>query len=368
MSDGDMIMTLAERTGWALCALYRRYGYMQYRMSKFEEYDLYGSNKDFLVSDAILTFTDLSGRLMALKPDVTLSIVRSSRDDLPGVQKVCYRENVYRASAGRDAFREILQAGLECIGPIDDYDVAEVLLLAAGSLRLISARSVLLLSHLDLVSAQLDRLGLPAAARQRALRFIAEKNLHDLAALCAANGADAAGLCRLLKTEGAPDEVLPRLAALGCDPAAVAQLRTLCGVLAANGLGDLVRLDFSVLNDTNYYNGVVFRGFVEGLPAGVVSGGQYDRLMARMGRRSRAIGFAVYLDALERMEDAPDDGEDMVLLYDEGADPAALSRAVKALTEKGVRVSAQRCAPAKRDYRTLARWNGSEVESLDEHA
>ena len=29
--------------------LYRKYGYSQYKMSKFEEYDLYVRNKDFLV-------------------------------------------------------------------------------------------------------------------------------------------------------------------------------------------------------------------------------------------------------------------------------------------------------------------------------
>ena len=74
--------------------LYRRYGYLPYKMSKFEEYDLYVRNKSFLVSDNILTFTDIDGKLMALKPDVTLSIVKNSRD-IPGhVQRLYYDENV----------------------------------------------------------------------------------------------------------------------------------------------------------------------------------------------------------------------------------------------------------------------------------
>ena len=38
-------------------------------MSKFEEYDFYAVNKDFLVSDSVITFTDTNGKLMALKPD-----------------------------------------------------------------------------------------------------------------------------------------------------------------------------------------------------------------------------------------------------------------------------------------------------------
>lgn len=63
-----------ERAIFVLRSLYSKYGYSYYKMSKFEEYDLYVRNKDFLVSDSVITFTDTNGRLMALKPDVTLSI------------------------------------------------------------------------------------------------------------------------------------------------------------------------------------------------------------------------------------------------------------------------------------------------------
>ena len=70
-----------ERVTLALRGLYERYGYKKYRMSKFEEYDFYTKNKDFLSSQEIITFTDLDGKLMALKPDVTLSIVKNTRAD-----------------------------------------------------------------------------------------------------------------------------------------------------------------------------------------------------------------------------------------------------------------------------------------------
>ena len=73
-------------------------------MSKFEEYDLYTRNKDFLVSDSIITFTDTSGALMALKPDVTLSIIKDSADVDGSVKKVYYNENVYRVSKGTQSF------------------------------------------------------------------------------------------------------------------------------------------------------------------------------------------------------------------------------------------------------------------------
>ena len=75
---------------------------------------------------------------MALKPDVTLSIVKNTAGADTGLQKLYYNENVYRVSPGAKAFRELMQVGLECIGTIDDYCISEVVLLAAESLLTVS--------------------------------------------------------------------------------------------------------------------------------------------------------------------------------------------------------------------------------------
>lgn len=67
---------------------------------------------------------------MALKPDVTLSIIKNSKDTPGYVQKLYYNENVYRVSKGTKTFKEIMQVGLECIGDIDGYCISEVITLA----------------------------------------------------------------------------------------------------------------------------------------------------------------------------------------------------------------------------------------------
>jgi ATP phosphoribosyltransferase regulatory subunit len=95
----------------SLRALYRRYGYVQYKMSKFEEYDLYVRNKSFLASEQIITFTDISGKLMALKPDVTLSIIKNTKDCDGSLYKYFYNENVYRLSHTSREFKERMQVG-----------------------------------------------------------------------------------------------------------------------------------------------------------------------------------------------------------------------------------------------------------------
>ena len=89
MNLDNTILKKEEEILFGLRALYRRYGYAQFRMRKFEEYDLYAGNKDFLVSGRVIAFQDTDGKLLALKPDVTLSIVRSGRDE-PGVTQKVY--------------------------------------------------------------------------------------------------------------------------------------------------------------------------------------------------------------------------------------------------------------------------------------
>ena len=301
MTIDTEILSNEEKISFALRSLYHQRGYMPYRMGKFEDYELYVKNKDFLPSSELISFTDTNGRLKALKPDVTLSIVRSARPEAGSVQKLYYDENVYRVSESSRCFKEIRQAGLECIGDLDARCIAEVLGLAQESLRVISEESVLSVSHLGIVSGMLDGLKLDGDARRRALGLIAGKNLHELRALlnsCGADGAAAEKLLTLSALSGTPGELLPKLRALSCAPEYVEELARLTAELDQARL----RFDFSILGDMRYYNTLAFQGYVRGVPSSVLSGGCYDRLLSRMGKPGRAIGFACYLDKLERLE------------------------------------------------------------------
>ncbi len=338
--------TRRERAAFSLRALYDSYGYAPYTMSKFEEYDLYVRNKNFLVSDSVITFTDRTGRLLALKPDVTLSIVKNSRD-AEGRRCVYYDENVYRVLPGESAFREIRQVGVECIGQVDSYALCEVLTLAKQSLQTLSEDYVLELSHMEIVSSVLDALCVGDAVRGELLHCLGEKNTHDMRRICCEAGVDEAAtarLCALVTTCGTTAQVLPALRAWVSEeivPAsAVAQLETVARALGE----DHVRMDFSLINDMNYYNGIVFRGYLGGLSESVLSGGQYDRLMRKMGRAAGAVGFAVYLNVLDRLPDeAPvPDAVDVAIFYDDATDPAAVLSTAAALRAQGKTVSVGR--------------------------
>lgn len=351
-----------ESAVYRLRELYETYGYTRYKMSKFEEYDLYVRNKSFLVSDHVITFTDTNGRLMALKPDVTLSIVKNCRVQPGCVQKVHYNENVYRVSRGSGSYKEILQSGLECMGAIDEYQLSEVLTLAVKSLQALSGEYILEISHLGILSQVLDAVGAAGALRQQLLDCMGEKNLHGIRSLCREAGLDPTALESLMDLCGTPETVLPRLGEVpGCREAAASLFRILDAVPGGN-----LRLDFSLTGDMNYYNGVVFRGFVSGIPTGILSGGQYDRLMQKLGKHCGAVGFAVYLDLLEELPREQEKYDtDAVLLYDETVSPAAVSRQVETLTGLGMRVTAGKTMPEKLRCRQVLKMTESGVSLLE---
>lgn len=355
----DVIWKNEERAVFALRGLYRRYGYAPYKMSRFEEYDLYVRNKDFLVSDQIITFSGDGGRLLALKPDVTLSIVKNAPEEPGVIQKVYYNENVYRD------YREILQAGLECVGDLSSYEIAEVVLLAVKSLEVLGCPFVLNISHMGLLGAVLESCGLSHKEQKQAMVLLRQKNRHELNALCGENEAAWKKLEVVSACHGGSGE-LEKIGAVLTTEAerqALAELESLWKILEASGYEKSVRLDFSEGSDLGYYSGVVFRGYLAGIPSSILSGGQYDKLARKMGRKARAIGFAIYLDLLQeyRREENGFD-VDTLILHDGTADTVVLTAAAEEAARKGTVLVATRL-PADRKWKTLIRFEkGGRVE------
>ena len=341
------VLKSEERVAFALRSLYKKYGYLPYKMSKFEQYDLYAKNKDFLRGGGVITFNDTDGRLLALKPDVTLSIIKNGTDGEK--QKVYYHENVYRISGVTKQFKELMQVGLECIGVEGAYDVYETVLLAAASLFEISQNFVLDISHIGILTGILEELGGDERFNREAMRLLAEKNVHETKALCERAGLDEKSqekLLTIVRSYGSVEKVLSQIEPLcktGKAAEGYAELKTLCDLLKGCPFADKIRLDFSVVNDRKYYNGIVFKGFVDGATEGVLSGGEYDGLMKRMGRSAKAIGFAVYLDLLDGFGKSKSSYDvDVLILTDEATPASEIATQTDALVKANKSVRVQR--------------------------
>ena len=254
----NSILTNEELAALRLRELYQAHGYRFYRMRRFEEYDFYAGKKDFLSSGHILTFTDLNGKLMALRPDVTLSIIKNVTQG-----KYYYDEKVYRVPKNSDTFREIPQVGIEHIGDLGGNDLREVLELAVLSLKTLACGRNFVL---DVADAGMVKSLMPEFHRAEILACLSAKNIHGLREL------------------HAPDELI----ALAEKPAV--KIETAQSLIT---LYPEIHVDFSAVSNLNYYNGIVFKGYIEGLHEAVLSGGQYD-----MGIGGGGAGLAVYLDSI----------------------------------------------------------------------
>lgn len=300
------ILQPKERLQLALRALYEKAGCKKYHMGRFEEYGLYQENRSFLSSEQVITFTDLDGRLLALKPDVTLSIAKTARPARGETLQYYYTENVYRPSAESRTFREIGQMGLEYIGDVGEAGVEQVLRLALESLAAAGPDFILEVSHMGYLTALLDAAGVSASARGGVLDRLRHKNAHELRAAALAAGAGAAGaekLTALLSLSGEYGPTLARAKALAENAemaAAADQLAALEKAVAP--WGGRVRLDLSLAGDMEYYNGLVFQGYLAGVPRPLLKGGRYDLLMQKFTPGAQAIGFALYLDEMDRLQ------------------------------------------------------------------
>lgn len=162
------------------------------------------------------------------------------------------------------------------------------------------------------VAGLLDAVGAPEAVRPRLLACIRDRNRHELKAAAAEAGLSKQGtdaLCRLDALAGDWETVLAQAEPIALNAsmgAALAELGTLCRALEAQGQS--LRLDLSLVNDMDYYNGLVLQGYLAGIPRAVLKGGRYDPLAAQFRPGAKAVGFALYLDELDRLSDAASGG------------------------------------------------------------
>lgn len=351
--------------------LYEQFGYKKYNMSKFEEYSLYIENKNFLRSQNIITFNDIGGKLLALKPDVTLSIAKNSNADTDNTEKLYYIENIYRLAKENKEYKEINQIGLELMGCLDLYGVCEVLSLAFRSLSIINPNYILDLSHMGFVAGFLDALLIDYETKEKILERIRSKNTHELKIIAQKAKIPDFYVERLLKmvsisgnfSEGL--KIAEEIVVNEGMKKAVEELKEIDRLCKESDLTPNLQLDFSIINDIDYYGGIIFQGYVENIPHAILSGGRYDYLMEKFGKNAGAIGFALYLDDLGRYDrEAVAYDVDAVVLYDGDCNHKELSATINRMREQGLRIRMSRTIPNDVHYDKIYVFNSGELEEI----
>lgn len=325
-----------------LINIYERFGFKKIKLSKFEDYNLYNNNKDFLQTEHILTFMNLNGNLKSLRPDVTLSIVKKVlKDNEKETQKIYYIEDIYKIVSNE--YEEIPQVGVEIIGKLNNYSNLEIISMAIESLKSINKNYILEISNIDFISAIFDEINLEENLKIEILNNIYLKNKHDLEKLLNKNvdGKYKKYILSFIELSGNYKDILKKLKSLIINKKmqkSYEELKSLSFVFELYNNFDKILLDFSIESQLGYYNGIIFKGYIKESNDIILSGGRYDKLLNKFNSNKNAIGFAIYMDKLYE-KNKTSNFIDILILYKSGDENILLNEVRKFMNKnKKVRV------------------------------
>lgn len=290
-----------------LSDLFKENNYRKVMTPTIEYFDVFKSDNLGIESEEMYKLSDNQGRTTVLRPDNTAPIARLvatrlGKEDFP--VRLYYNQNIYvrnKQLAGRTD--EIEQSGIELIGDGSmDADI-EVISMAYEALKRNQVNSFKLeLCHAGFFNAILNKMNLTLSQKADICSYIEGKNYSALSDLLDTFGdsVEVNVIKKLPRLFGGAD-VLDKAKALYDDEEATDALDYLGQVyekLCALGLGDNILIDLGLVNRSNYYTGVIFRGYAQGSGVTILSGGRYDNLIGEFGMDAPAIGFGVDVNSL----------------------------------------------------------------------
>ena len=337
MSKKDLVLLNIRK-------MYDSYGYKKISLPSFEEYDLYNENKDFIDRN-VLTVMSPNGKLLALRPDITLSVAKKvSKDQSLKYSKIYYQENTYNLTK-YVGYEEDEQLGIELIGKESTFLDFEIINLAVKSLDIINKKSMIVLSHAGFISSIFENFDLEYEIKEQILDCINRKNSHDIQKILKRNEHISENVKKLIykipelsgNLENIEKELL-KYEINGNTKKILSELKQLNSLLMKFYKKSKIIFDFSVVKNLNYYNGIILQGYIEGFPNVILTGGRYDKLFEKFGVDTGAVGFAILTDGLKGYYKDTDKKDFEVLIAYDDSDFEKLVEIVNDFQKKGLRV------------------------------
>lgn len=285
-------------------------GFAEVITPALEFYDVFSPENHGIPQENMYKLVDMKGRLMAVKPDLTMPIARlacTRLRDHPLPLRLYYNQNAYRINPADSGHSdEVDQIGIEVIGVGGRRADLETLDLAIRSMESCGLNNYRIeIGHIGIFNALTARLRLDARHKEQLRELIMSKNypaLNDEMDRMK-DMQTAAALKRLPALFGG-EEVLDELKTLVDDEEinrVVDYLRSLLADLKELGADRHISLDLGIVGRNEYYTGIVFQGYTEGIGDTVLTGGRYDTLLSDYGMDLPAIGFGIDVDAVARV-------------------------------------------------------------------
>lgn len=336
--------------------MYDSYGYKKISLPSFEEYELYNENRDFILGN-ILTIMNPSGNLLALRPDITLSVAKKiSKEKTLKYDKIYYQENVYTTSK-YVGYKETEQLGIELIGKETLFLNFEIVNLALNSLNIMNKKNMLVLSHAGFISSIFEDIRMEHDVKEQIFEYINNKNRHDIEKLLENNKNISGEIKNLIyelpNLSGNIKDIIKKLSKYNLNSKItkiLSELENLYNLIIKFHNKNKILFDFSIIKNLNYYNGIIMQGFIDKFPKAVLTGGRYDKLFEKFGVDTGAIGFAIFTNSLDNYYKNDDKKDfDILLLYD-NSDFEKLTEITDNLVKDGFRVRTQEITGKDEDF------------------
>jgi ATP phosphoribosyltransferase regulatory subunit len=290
----------------AVRALLEDAGYLEVLTPALEFFDVYSQGKGKISQNELYTLTDNGGRLLTLRSDSAKPVARLYAARLvnkPLPLRLFYNQPVYRRNVRFNRkLDEVFQTGAELLGGDSLSSDAEAVLLSLKSLKALFGKGFLLeMGHADFMKSVLNAFE-PAQAEELK-EAIRGKSYPEILRF-AQKTEDKSGVLQQLPLLSGGKTVLEQAEKLPLDAAALAavsRLKQIYKVAEKEGFAQNLVIDLSAVNDCNYYTGIVFKAFIKGDGAEILSGGRYDTLYCDYDLNLPAVGFAINMSDVIRI-------------------------------------------------------------------
>lgn len=325
-----------------LLNIFKSRGYSEMITPGLEFYDVFNLNSRYFPQENLYKLTDSKGRLLVMRPDSTMPIARVVATRLKDAMlplKLCYNQTVYRTEpALKGRSDEIVQTGIELIGSQLKIAELEVISTAAAALKSFGKKFSLELGHIGIFKELVGKLDTSFHNKEKIRKLIETKNFPALNDMLDSLG-NSPVINALKKLPGlfGGEEVFEKAHQLMPDEnikKILDELREIyndaCEICESDGE---ITVDLGLVNKTDYYTGIIIKGYLQGHGEEVISGGRYDKLISEFDYDVPAIGFAVNVDAVAKViaknEMLEVKTADVIVFAEEGCEVAAIKAAEK---------------------------------------
>ncbi|MCE5221577.1 MAG: ATP phosphoribosyltransferase regulatory subunit [Clostridium sp.] len=288
--------------------IFEKWGYKEVITPTLEFYETFNYNSQTLREEDMYKFFDNRGRILVLRPDMTIPIARIVETKLKDAEfpiKLRYTSNVFRVHASLGGKRnEYTDCGVELIGIEDKKSDLEILVLALEALKKLGLNNFKLeIGNIGFFNGAFKNLDIDQENREIIAQFIEDKNLKSLD--------DYLGDLDIKEEYKKFFNKLPwmfgdknileeakKLAFNDEIKENLGYLEILYSQLEALGYGENVTFDLGMVPRLNYYTGLIFRGYGEGLGNTLLRGGRYDSLIQFSNTYVPAIGFSIDVNSV----------------------------------------------------------------------